>query len=453
MRKWISVILAIVVLMTFSACGSNNKQDAKPDESPAVVIVSPPVASPEPSETPEPPPTPTPTPELQAAVLYAGDVDDNGYFHQPCQESGIYDFEVKNPYGNKWKVFILNSEFTEGERYIAQAYSPSLEGSGSLEIQNGQWLYIYCSANSWTGEAPSADSAITWVRNPEKKSADVTATVKTERVELKITKDPTGEILEEGGTAYFVARAENAETMEWEFADTVGVTHTCDDTVRINAGLKVNAVSGDTLQISDVPLSLSGWKCRVVFKRGEVSLPTAYADITVKTTDSFYYPAYSSVIDNYRSLASGGSDPYGLSTDMDISGLMYCLEDVDYDGTPELLIGRPDTSVVYSLFRLSGNTPVKVFSSSSRNRYMRATVGFIHEGSSGADSSVCYLENYQGGMLTVTDGIYTTAEGMFHITGNTAESGLGEPVSQEQFASYQAWYESAVIIPAYAAFK
>ena len=451
MKKKTIAILAVIIILTFSACGGEKTQASDLEERPAVIVVSPPQETP--TSTQFVSVTPKPAPQLQPAVLYAKDVDDNGYFHQPCQEGGIYDFEVKKTEGNKWKIYILDREFSEGERYISQAFLPSLEGNGSLELKNGQWLYIYCSANSWTGEKPDEESAITWVRNPDKTSSDVTAMAKTERVELIITKDPTGELLGEGGTAYFVARAENAETMKWEFLDTIGITYTCEETLQMNSGLQLNYPDDDTLQISNVPVSLSGWKCRTVFGRGENIKTTAYADITVKTTDDFFYPSYSSVIDNYRSLAAGGRDPYGAATDLDINGLMYCLEDVDYDGTPELLIGRLDTNVVYSMFSLSGGSPVKVFCSSSRNRYLRATVGFIHEGSNGADSSVCYLENYQAGTLKVTDGIYTTAEGYFHITGNTAESGLGEPISQEQYASYQTWYESAVNIPAYKSFK
>lgn len=279
--------------------------------------------------------------------------------------------------------------------------------------------------------------------------------------ELKITKDPSGETVNEGATTWFVARAENADSISWEFLSPDGNVHSLTETMSINSGLKLEEIGDDTIQLSSIPLSLSGWKCRAVFTGQGMNLTTAAADITVKTVDSFYYPLYSSVIDNYRALKNGGADTYGLATDLDMSSeLRYCLNDMDGDGVPELLIGCPEsaggypwTAVIYSMFRLVDNKPVKVFQSTARDRYLPSTVGILHEGSSGAENSICYLEHYSGGAITASEGIYTTSDGYFRVAGGTAETGVSEAITADQYQSYYNWYQQSIYTLVMSAFR
>ena len=73
-----------------------------------------------------------------------------GYVHFKAEKTGLYNFELINSEGIDWEVYALSEEFPDAERYIPQVYEPVLVGAGAVEIQEGQFIYLYSSANSWT---------------------------------------------------------------------------------------------------------------------------------------------------------------------------------------------------------------------------------------------------------------------------------------------------------------
>ncbi|MBR1457306.1 MAG: hypothetical protein IJ594_09145 [Oscillospiraceae bacterium] len=80
---------------------------------------------------------------------------------------------------------------------------------------------------------------------------------------VTITKHPTGETVESGGTAYFVARAENAETFNWGlYNPSTDDYYTSKQAQEHFSGLSVE-VQGDasdtTLILSGIGYSLNGW--------------------------------------------------------------------------------------------------------------------------------------------------------------------------------------------------
>lgn len=81
--------------------------------------------------------------------------------------------------------------------------------------------------------------------------------------EVAITKHPTGETVEEGGRALFVARAENADSFNWGlYNPATDDYYTSSQALGHFAGLDVE-VEGDasdtTLILSNIPYSLDGW--------------------------------------------------------------------------------------------------------------------------------------------------------------------------------------------------
>ncbi len=81
--------------------------------------------------------------------------------------------------------------------------------------------------------------------------------------EVTITKHPTGETVEEGGRALFVARAENADSFNWGlYNPATDDYYTSSQALGHFAGLDVE-VEGDasdtTLILSNIPYSLDGW--------------------------------------------------------------------------------------------------------------------------------------------------------------------------------------------------
>lgn len=87
----------------------------------------------------------------------------SGFTYFECTKSGEYVFtqsgedSAQNPEeeGIEWSVYILDSVFDDGVRYIPQEYECALTGDGTLFIEKGQYAYISCSQNEMTADAPA----------------------------------------------------------------------------------------------------------------------------------------------------------------------------------------------------------------------------------------------------------------------------------------------------------
>lgn len=97
-----------------------------------------------------------------------------------------------------------------------------------------------------------------------------------------ITKNPTGETVEVGGTAQFVARADNADSFVWRIvsADTTN-TIPAKDASYYFSGLEVSGADTERLTLSNIPKSLNGWAIECMFKNSAGSSFTTGAIVTV----------------------------------------------------------------------------------------------------------------------------------------------------------------------------
>ncbi len=50
----------------------------------------------------------------------------------------------------EWNVYVMDEKFTDSFRYIPQAASPILTGSGTATVRPGQYVYVGCSENAFT---------------------------------------------------------------------------------------------------------------------------------------------------------------------------------------------------------------------------------------------------------------------------------------------------------------
>ena len=104
--------------------------------------------------------------------------------------------------------------------------------------------------------------------------------------DLVITKHPTGESVQVGGAAKFIARADNAERIVWRL-----VSPDTTETVQCNAvdgsfpGLEVSGLGTDTLILSNIPRSLDGWCVEAQFWQGNQHLESWGAKITIVDED------------------------------------------------------------------------------------------------------------------------------------------------------------------------
>lgn len=103
-----------------------------------------------------------PKPAERFTVMAADNYEGYGFAHTQCKETGTYSFAPVNSDGVTWQVYILDEEFHDAERFIPQAYSLALEGAGTVEVKEGDWIYIYSSCNVWNMIEPPEGCAMVW---------------------------------------------------------------------------------------------------------------------------------------------------------------------------------------------------------------------------------------------------------------------------------------------------
>lgn len=148
-------LLAVVMLVSLAACG----KEAAPAEptvdpgKPAEVVTSTDVTSTDVTSTDAP---------LTAVTITAADgFEAAGVSSIVCEKTGTYSFTASGNTEVTWSVIVLDSEFEDGVRYLTQAHEPALEGDGTLEIKEGQYIYVICSNNAFTADEADADAALT----------------------------------------------------------------------------------------------------------------------------------------------------------------------------------------------------------------------------------------------------------------------------------------------------
>jgi hypothetical protein len=140
MRKFIVFVLGFLMIMTLVACG------AKEEKTSGVTGVSEDGVS---GATEK-------NKEKSFAVLEAKDCFYGAGFVEliaGAEESAEYTFAAENSETVEWSVYVLDQAFEDGLRYIKQAAEPVLVGDGTINIEKGQYVYVYCSANEFTADA------------------------------------------------------------------------------------------------------------------------------------------------------------------------------------------------------------------------------------------------------------------------------------------------------------
>lgn len=239
--------------------------------------------------------------------------------------------------------------------------------------------------------------------------------------QIVITKNPTSEAIAIGGKTWFIAHADNAASLTWRMTGPDGVIYySLDSAMAIHPGLKLEALERDTLAVSNVPLSASGWGVVALFENGSSSAVTepAYLYVGDFLTD------YSSIIDAYKAAYAQGESRFEYAMQHDLSeivrystGVGFALKDLDKNGIPELIvegIGTDDFSkgVAYGIYTLVNDQPVNLATSWARNRYYICTDSTIlNEGSGGAGHSVITVFRLSGQTLNPVENLMTFFDG------------------------------------------
>ena len=137
MRKPFILLIVFVLIAALTACGATESKPPAPTETTVGT-------TPETTETTE---------EKIFTIIEAKDCFYDAGFVEliaGTEESSEYTFTAENSDAVEWCVYVLDQAFDEGFRYIKQAAEPALVGDGTIFIDEGQYIYVYCSANEFT---------------------------------------------------------------------------------------------------------------------------------------------------------------------------------------------------------------------------------------------------------------------------------------------------------------
>ena len=99
--------------------------------------------------------------ETEVMLISCEDGYDNaGFVSFEAEQAGTYTFTAQGSDGIEWAVYLFDEEFSDGPRYIYQAAEPLLTEDGSLTVEAGQFMYVYCSANAFTDLAPDTEAKL-----------------------------------------------------------------------------------------------------------------------------------------------------------------------------------------------------------------------------------------------------------------------------------------------------
>lgn len=126
MKKIVVFLLVFATVMSFAACGANEKKSF------ATVT----------------------------AKKCFGDAGYVEFFKDGVAESKELTFTAEDSENVEWSVYVFDEAFDDGFRYISQAAEPVLVGDGTVSVEAGQFVYIYCSVNEFTADAPDENAKL-----------------------------------------------------------------------------------------------------------------------------------------------------------------------------------------------------------------------------------------------------------------------------------------------------
>ncbi len=168
-----------------------------------------------------------------------------------------------------------NLEVTKGYANVTQVKNIPAEMDG--------WK-VYCRFSNNAGSVDTAMAGIT-VRSASAVTQTQTQTTGTTAVQGApvVTKSPTDETVEAGGSCWFVAKYENAIWAVWHFVSPDGQTDLAYDAITTRfPNVEVTKGFANITQVKNIPETMNGWKVYCRFSNNVGSTDTGRATITVK---------------------------------------------------------------------------------------------------------------------------------------------------------------------------
>ena len=281
---------------------------------------------------------------------------------------------------------------------------------------------------------------------------------------VQITKNPSSEAITVGGGTWFIAHAENAQSLRWQLLDPEGEVYTLSAAMDTLPGLELEALEGDTLAVRNAPAAMNGWGVQALFEGAGGSALTEPAYLYVGN----FLEAYDGVLAGYKTAYETGNTNEAYAWEHELSpmiayapGLGYALKDLDKNGVPELIIagmGGEDFSeyVVYDLYTLRDGTPVNLALSWPRMRHFIRTDSSVYwEGSGGAAYSYSAVQRVRGDALEDVETLFTdydeAAEAVIYYYQQGHSDELPGPqsqrISEEEYNARLAGMAETIYLP------
>ena len=307
--------------------------------------------------------------------------------------------------------------------------------------------------------APAAKPAQSPTAAPAAPTVTETAPPTTTAAAIVITKHPSSETVSAGARTWFIAKAENATQITWEFFSPDGTMYSLQQAMSAHPGLILEVLPEDTLGLRQIPASFSGWSARARYDGPGGTAVTDRATITVKETTTSRDP-YAEIIETYREVhrSGTGNREKGISELVNREDFLgYALKDLDDDGVEELILASDMyhlyPNIIYDVYTLENGKPELLLQSRARSRYFMLQDGrFLMEGSSGAmyASWITYL--FSDTSPSVQEQIWTTEEphdladfAPYYYYGTAY--GESEPMVYDEAARTIESWERAITLP------
>ena len=254
-----------------------------PAATPAPTPVPTPAPTPVPTPAPTPAPTPTPAPVQPASnlpVVTKSPTDEKVPVGGKCQFVTRYE----NAKWAEWHFVSPDNtrdiDYTVAEKEfptmkIVNGFAKDMTLENIPALLNG-WK-VYCRFSNDYGSVKTDRATITVTGDTAGGAAGGTAAGLP-----KVTKSPTGETVNAGGSAWFVAKYQDAIWAVWHFVSPDGTRDLAyTDAAAVFQGLKIIGGDQSTMQLQNIPTDLNGWKVYCSFRNNAGSVNTDAAMITV----------------------------------------------------------------------------------------------------------------------------------------------------------------------------
>ena len=154
MKKIIRFLLVLAMVSALAACGAKEEEPVETIREEATI------ATVEEEETIE---TVAVVEEKVVAILEAKNCFYDAGFVElvaGAEVSADYTFTAENSETVEWWVYVLEESFDEGFRYIKQVAEPVLVGDGEVSVDEGMYVYVYCTANEFTTDVADEQVAL-----------------------------------------------------------------------------------------------------------------------------------------------------------------------------------------------------------------------------------------------------------------------------------------------------